>query len=85
MTSMKSDRSTLKMFLGNKKIPCIPPLKHQNKYVTDFKETVGIFSSFAEQCCWMNNSRKLPSIFLKRADKLISSVSISSNDIARMI
>ena len=30
MTSTKSYWSTLKMFLNNKKIPCIPPLKHQN-------------------------------------------------------
>ena len=86
MTSMKSDRSTLKMFLDNKKIPCIPPLKHQNKYVTDFKEKAEIFNSFfAEQCSLMNNSIKLLSIVLKRTDKFISSISFSSNDIARII
>ena len=73
------------MFLNNKKIPCIPPLKHQNKYVTDFKEKAEIFNSFfAEQCSLMNNSSKLLSIFLKRTDKFISSISFSSNDIARI-
>ena len=66
MTTTKSYWSTLKMFLNNKKIPCIPPLKHQNKYVTDFKEKVEIFNSFfAEQCSLMNNSSKLLSTFLK--------------------
>ena len=86
MTSTKSYWSTLKMFLNNKKIPCIPPLKHQNKYVTDFKEKAEIFNSFfAEQCSLMNNSIKLLSIVLKRTDKFISSISFSSNDIARII
>ena len=86
MTSTKSYWSTLKMFLNNKKIPCIPPLRHQNKYVTDFKEKAEIFNSFfAEQCSLMNNSSKLLSIFLKRTDKFISSISFSSNDIARII
>ena len=86
MTSTKSYWSTLKMFLNNKKIPCIPPLKHQNKYVTDFKEKAEIFNSFfAEQCSLMNNSIKLLSIVLKRTDKFISSVSFSSNDIVRII
>ena len=86
MTSTKSYWSTLKMFLNNKKIPCIPPLRHQNKYVTDFKEKAEIFNSFfAEQCSLMNNSSKLLSIFLKRTDKFISSISFSSNNIARII
>ena len=86
ITSTKSHWSTLKMFLNNKKIPCIPSLKHQNKYVTDFKEKAEIFNSFsAEQCSLTNNSSKLPSTFLKRTDKYISSISFSSNDIARII
>ena len=86
MTSTKSYWSTLKMFLNNKKIPCIPPLRHQNKYVTDFKEKAEIFNSFfAEQCSLMNNSSKLPSTFLKRTDKFISSILFSSNDIDRII
>ena len=72
MTSMKSYWSTLKMFLNNKKIPCNPPLRHQNKHVTDFKEKAEIFNFFfAEQCSLINNSSKLPSTFLKRTDKFI--------------
>ena len=86
MASTKSYWSTLQMFLNNKKIPCIPLLKHQNKYVADFKEKAEIFNSFfAEQFSLMNNSRKLPSTFLKIIHKFISSVQFSSNDIARII
>ena len=74
------------MLLNNKKIPCIPSLRHQNKYVTDFKEKAEIINSFfAEKCSLINNSSKLPSTFLKRTDKFISSISFSSNDIARII
>ena len=36
MTSTKSYWSNLKIFFNNKKIPYIPPLKHQNKYATDY-------------------------------------------------
>ena len=73
------------MSLNNKKIPCIPPLSHQNKYLTEFKVKAEILNSFfAEQCSSMNNSSKLPSTFLKRAEKVISSVSFSSN-VAKII
>ena len=74
MTSIKSYWSTLKMFLNNKKIPRIPPLKHQNKIETDLREKMEIFNSFAEQCSLMNNSSKLPWTFLKRTDKFISNI-----------
>ena len=72
------------MFLNNEKIPCIPPLRHHNKYVTDFKEKVGIFN-FAEQCFSINDSSKLPSTFLKRTEKIVSSVSFSSNVNAKIV
>ena len=86
MTSSKVYWSTLKMFLNNNKIPCIPSLSHQNKYVTDFKEKAEIFNSFfPEQCSFLNNSNKLLSAFLKRTEKVISSISLSSNDIAKII
>ena len=40
LTSPKTYWSILKTFLNNKKIPCIPPLFHENKLITDFKEQV---------------------------------------------
>ena len=86
MANTKFYWSALKMFLNNKKIPCIPPLIHQNKYLTDFKEKTEIFNSFfAEQCSLMNNSSKLPSTFWKGTKKFISSILISSNDLAKII
>ena len=65
---------------------CVSLLSHQNKYVKDFEEKAKILTSFfAEQCSLINNSNKLPSTFLKRIEKVISSVSFSNNDIAKII
>ena len=38
LTSPKTYWPTLKTFLNNKKIPFIPPLFHDNKFITAFKE-----------------------------------------------
>ena len=61
MTSAKTYWSILKMFLNNKKIPCIPPLFHQGKYVTAFKKKAEPSNSFfAKPCSTIRNSSKLP-------------------------
>ena len=46
MTSVKIYWSILKLLLINKKFPCIPPLFHQNKYVTDFRKKAELFNCF---------------------------------------
>ena len=62
------------------------PLSHQNKYVTDFIGKAEIFNSFfAAQCSLIHNSDKCPSTFLKRIEKISSSISPSSNDIVEII
>ena len=67
MTSAKTYWSILKSLLNNKKIPCIPPLFHQNKYVTDFKKKAELFNCFfAKQCSIINNSSELPSNIWKK-------------------
>ena len=54
--------SLLNRFLDNKKVPVIPPLFHENKFVTDFKEKDELFNVFfAKQCSLIKNSSKLPS------------------------
>ena len=37
-TSQKLYWSILKTFLNKEKLPCIPPLQHHDKFVTDFKK-----------------------------------------------
>ena len=54
--------------------------------MTSSKEKAEIFNSFfPEQCSFLNNSNKLLSAFLKRTEKVISSILLSSNDIAKII
>ena len=86
MTSPKTYWSILKLFLNNNKIPCIPPLFHQNKYVTDFKKKTELFNCFfAKQCSKINSSSELPSNICKKTDKSISTVTFTSDDIATLI
>ena len=44
-TSPKTYWSILKTFLNNKKIPVIPPIFHDNKYITHFKQKGELFNS----------------------------------------
>ena len=86
MTSAKTYWSILKSLLNNKKIPCIPPLFHQNKYVTDFKKKVELINCFfAKQCSIINNSSELLSNICKKTYKSISTVTFTSDDIATLI
>ena len=65
--SQKSYWSILKTFLNNKKIPCIPPLLHQDKFIINFKEKVNIFNNFfANQSSIVNNNSKLPVTITKK-------------------
>ena len=45
-TSAQKYWSILKTLSNNKKIPCIPPIFYQGKYVADFKKKAELFNSF---------------------------------------
>ena len=86
MTSLKTYWSLLKILLNNKKIPCIPPLLQNNKYVTDFKKKAELFNLFfVKQCSKIDNSNELPLNFLKKTDKSISVITFFCDDIATSI
>ena len=60
-TSNKCYWSLLKTLLNRKKIPCIPPLFHSDKYIVDFQEKNKIFNFFfADQCSPISNRSVLP-------------------------
>ena len=46
LDSPKSYWSILKTFLNNKKIPYIPPLLHNGKFIMDFREKAELFNDF---------------------------------------
>ena len=85
-TSAKHYRSILETLLNNKKIPCIPPLFHQGKYVTDFKKKAELFNSFfAKQCSIIQSSSKRRLTLNKKTENSISSITFNCNDIATII
>ena len=50
----------------------MPPIYHDNNYITDFKEKAQIFNNFfAKQCTLVENSSKLPIDSSKRANNLL--------------
>ena len=63
--------SLLKTMLNDKKVPCIPPIFHDNKFVTDFSKKADLFnSSFAKQCSVIENNSVLPSSVVKRYEAI---------------
>ena len=85
-TSPKAYWSILKRFMNNKKVPCIPPLFHENKFITDFKEKADVFNLFfSDQCSLIKNSSRLPSTTTKRTEHILSTVNFSVDDIRKII
>ena len=75
-----------KKFSKYQKIPCIPPIYHNNKYTTAFKEKTQIFNNFfAKQCTLVKNTSKLPIDSSKSRNNLLSTISFTKDDIANII
>ena len=86
LTSPKTYWFILKTFLNKKKIPCIPPLFHENKFITDFKEKVELFNHFfVNQCSLLSNNSILPTNLSQLTSKCLDSIHFSSSDIVKII
>ena len=84
-TAPKFYWSILNWFLNNKKIPSIPPIFHNGKVISDFKEKANLFNSFfASQCTPVSNSSVLPDISFHTNARL-NSFSITEKDILAII
>ena len=67
MTSRKSYWSILKTFLNNKKILVIPPILHDNKFITNFKKKAEILNHFfAKQCSLVNTNSDFFQFFQRK-------------------
>ena len=78
--------SVLKMFLNNKKIPCIPLLFLVNKFITDFKVKADLFNHFfVSECPLLSNNSALPTDLPQLTNKYLESIHFSSTDIAKII
>ena len=78
--------SLMKTFLSNKKIPLIPPLYYENRFIRDFKEKTELLNCFfSTQCFLLVNHSKLPTSLSFRADKRLRSATFSAEDIGKII
>ena len=86
LTSTKCYWSLLKTILNQKKEPCIPPIFHNNKYVTDFKENSEFFDSFfANQCSLIPSNSILPSVLKLLTEHDLTSCDFSETDVLQII
>ena len=75
LTHPKTYWSILKTFLNNQKIPCIPPLFYENKFITDFKEKAELFNHFfVNQCSLLSNNSVLPTNLPQLTSKCLDSI-----------
>ena len=75
LTSPKTYWSILKTFLNNKKIPCIPPLFHENQFITDFKEKAELFNHYyVNQYSLLSNNSVLPPNLPQLTSKCLDSI-----------
>ena len=85
-TSAKTYWSILKSFYNDSKIPVIPPLKVNNKTVSDFTEKANLFNDFfATQCTPLSNNNVLPSAINFKTHSRLSSIDINEEDILKII
>ena len=74
------------MLLKNKKIPLIPPLYYDNRFITDFKEKAELFNSFfSKQCSLISNNSSLPNYINYTTEKRLSTVALSVEAIGKII
>ena len=75
----------LKTFLSNKKIPIIPSLFYDNRFIADFKEKAKLFNFFSKQWLLIPNISSLPVDVNYVTDKRLSTVTFLAKDIGKII
>ena len=59
---------------------------YENNFVIDFQKKAGIYNEFfPKQCTVVPNSSKLPSVFIRKADKYLSTETFYENEIKQAI
>ena len=78
--------SILKSFYNEKKIPIIPPLLVDNKFVTDIQMKANIFNNFfAEQCTPLKNSSVLPLNQMFLMQSRLNCVDFNGDEILKIV
>ena len=78
--------SLLKTMLNDKKVPCIPPIFHDKKFVIDFSKKPDPFNYFfAKQCSIIKNHSALPLSTITVTDQYLANIEFTNDDIKRII
>ena len=74
------------MLFNEQNISCVPPIFHNNRFITDFTEKAELFNSyFANQCSLLRNSSVLPTDSELFTNKSLSNITFADNDIGMII
>ena len=86
MLQAKTYWSILKTFYNDKKIPLIPPLLIDDKFVTDIQAKANIFNKFfADQCTPLKNNSMLPTNQLFMTQARLRSLYFNEGEILKII
>ena len=78
--------SILKTFYNDKKIPLIPPLLVDDKFVTDIQKKANVFNKFfAEQCTPLDNNSSLPVNQLFLTQSRLMSLDLDDDELLKII
>ena len=76
----------IEKYSNNKKIPVTPPIFHDNKFITDFKQKAEIFNShFSKKCTPLIDNSKIPLECPRKSNESLSSIAFEMNDIEKII
>ena len=75
-----------KNFTNWGKVPCVPPVYDNDRYVTDFKEKRQLFNFyFPEQCTLLKNISALPNTCSKHTNNTLDTIIFLKEDIHKII
>ena len=75
-----------KDYVNDKKVPCISPIFHYSKFVTDFSKKSDLFYSFfAKQCSIIERNSVLLSSTTLITDQYLANIEFTKDDIKRII
>ena len=78
--------SILKTFYKNKKIPLIPPLLINDKFITDIQAKTNIFNKFfADKCAPVKNNSIFPTNQLFITEARVKSLDLNEGEILKII
>ena len=86
MLQAKTYWSILKSFYKDRKVPLIPPLLIDDKFVTDIETKINIFNKFfADQCQPLNNAIDLPTNQIFLTQSKLGSLDFNEGELLQII